>query len=255
MGELEAGNPWKALRQLTTARIGLERAGGASLATREVLAFKWAHAQARDAVYAPLDPEPLARALEDLGMRVALLKTEASDRAAFLRFPQKGRTLAEDARHTLRAMCEEDGYDVAITVADGLSATAVNRHAAPLLRVLLPALQAQGYTIAPVCLLEQGRVAASDWTGSVTNSRLSLILLGERPGLSSPDSLGAYLTYGPKVGNTDAQRNCVSNIRPEGLGYAPAADKILYLIQSALRLCISGTGLKEDDQNPFLPPR
>ena len=246
MGTLEPGTPWKGLQRLTSARIGLERAG-TSLSTRETLAFKWAHAQARDAVFASLCPEPLATALEDLGMRVALLKTEAADRPAFLHFPEKGRTLSEDSRRELGALCEEDSSDTAIAIADGLSAMAVNRHALPLLHLLLPALQASGYTIAPLCILEQGRVAVSDWTGAVSNSRLSLILLGERPGLSSPDSLGAYLTFGPKVGNTDAQRNCVSNIRPEGLGYTQAADKILRLIQSALRLGLSGTALKEED--------
>ncbi|MFM8362619.1 MAG: ethanolamine ammonia-lyase subunit EutC [Haliscomenobacter sp.] len=245
MGELESANLWKGLQRLTSARIGLERAGE-SLATREILAFKWAHAQARDAVFAPLYPEPLATALEDLGVQVARLKTEAVDRQSFLRFPEKGRTLSEDSRRELEAMCGGDRYDVAIAIADGLSATAVNRHALPVLHLLLPALQASGHTLAPVCILEQGRVAVSDWTGAISNSRLSLILLGERPGLSSPDSLGAYLTFGPKVGNTDAQRNCVSNIRPEGLNYAQAADKILSLIRAALRRGLSGTSLKED---------
>jgi ethanolamine ammonia-lyase small subunit len=137
-------------------------------------------------------------------------------------------------------------YDVCINVADGLSATAIKRHALPLLSILIAKLKDAGYVLSPLCIVEQGRVAISDETAEALGARLSLILIGERPGLSSPDSLGVYLTYDPAVGNTDEKRNCISNIGPSALHYAAAADKIMYLVKESLRLQLSGVQLKDN---------
>jgi ethanolamine ammonia-lyase small subunit len=137
-------------------------------------------------------------------------------------------------------------FDVAFTIADGLSATAINHHAIPVLRILIPLLQTSNFSIAPLCLVRQGRVAIGDETGALLAAKFSVVLIGERPGLSSPDSMGAYLTYGPAIGLTDESRNCVSNIRPEGLDYVAAAEKIYYLLTESFKLQYSGVALKDN---------
>ncbi|HSF44395.1 MAG TPA: ethanolamine ammonia-lyase subunit EutC, partial [Chitinophagaceae bacterium] len=160
------------------------------------------------------------------------------DRHQYLQRPDLGRRLNDQYVEELRSLSGH--YDICINVADGLSATAVNKHAIPLLSLLVPAMKLAGWSLAPVCIVEQGRVAVSDETGSLLNARLSIILIGERPGLSSPDSLGVYFTYGPAIGNTDERRNCISNINANGLGYEEAALKIMDLVKESLRLQVSG---------------
>jgi len=242
-------NPWQQLRSLTPARIALGRAG-ASLPTAAHLAFQFAHAQARDAVHLPFEPAALQDGLHRRGLDSLLLHSAARDRDTYLQRPDLGRRLQEDCAELLRehAARHGTGQDLAIVIADGLSALAVQRHALPLLDCLLERLPAEGWSLAPVSLVEQGRVAVADEIGELLGARMTVILIGERPGLSSPDSLGLYFTFAPRVGLTDAARNCISNVRPEGLSYAMAAHKLLYLMGEACRRRRSGVELKDEAQ-------
>jgi ethanolamine ammonia-lyase small subunit len=211
------------------ARISLGRVGH-SLPTKELLAFQMAHAKARDAVLNDLNSLNFAL-YEPL-----IVHSSALNRATYLRRPDLGRRLADPEK------IERGDYDAVLIVADGLSATAVHRHAGPALDSLLPLLE--GWKLAPIVVVEQGRVAISDEIGELIGAKMSVILIGERPGLSSPDSLGAYLTWAPRVGRTDAERNCVSNIRPEGLKPELAARRIAMLMEAARGQRISGVHLK-----------
>lgn len=197
--------------------------------TKDRLAFQLAHAQARDAVLNGLNPLFFA-ALDPL-----ILRSRAENRATYLRRPDLGRRLAEPNR------LQPGDYDAVLILADGLSATAVHRHAGPVLDALLPLLE--GWKLAPLVIVEQARVAISDEIGELIGAKLSVILIGERPGLSSPDSLGAYLTWSPRVGRTDAERNCVSNIREEGLKPALAARRIAMLMNAARGHQVTGVRL------------
>ncbi|HLO81048.1 MAG TPA: ethanolamine ammonia-lyase subunit EutC [Chitinophagaceae bacterium] len=235
-------DPWVGLRKYTNARIALGRAG-VSVPTSESLQFSMAHAFARDAVYDRLQVAACRLQIERLHPCL-VLHSRVVDREQYLLRPDLGRRLNDESLEELRTLT--GSYDVCINLADGLSATAVNNHAVPLLQLLIPRMKDAGWSLSPVCIIEQGRVAISDETGAVLNAKLSLILIGERPGLSSPDSLGAYLTYGPAIGNTDERRNCISNINANGLSYEAAADKIMYLVSEALRLKLSGVGLKDN---------
>jgi ethanolamine ammonia-lyase small subunit len=235
-------DPWEHLRPHTPARIALGRAGP-SLPTRALLAFASDHAAARDAVHEELDVEQVQRELSPLGVPILTVRSAAADRAQYLRRPDLGRQLSDDSRELL-ARQPRSGFDLAITLADGLSATAAARHGAGLLRELLPHLS--GLKLAPLTLATQARVALQDEIGSLLGARLALILLGERPGLSAPDSLGAYFVFGPKAGNTDADRNCISNIRPAGFPLKPAAETIAYLLHHSLTKQLSGVHLKDD---------
>ena len=263
-------NPWRNLRQFTDARIGLGRSG-VSLPTRELLAFQLAHAQARDAVHTPLDWAALKSALEDLIPQHALLspqpllqlQSEAADRVTYLQRPDLGRRLSEASRAALRPQPQvpEQGFDLALVIADGLSATAIQRNAVPLIAALCDELaaDARSWTLAPIVLVEQGRVAVGDEVGELLNARAVLVLIGERPGLSSPDSLGLYLTWAPERGLSDARRNCISNVRPEALPYAEAARRAGYLLRESRRLGLSGVGLKDrsdalEDLSGTTPP-
>lgn len=236
-------DPWAGLRAFTAARIALGRTG-TSVPLREALAFRLAHAHARDAVYSALD-EQLPTALSELGLPVLEVRSQAATRLAYLQRPDQGRQLDEASRARL-ADAATGPCDVALVLADGLSATALNRHALPLLRYLMPALQKAGFRPGPLVLAGQARVALGDEVGQALRARLVLVLIGERPGLSAPDSLGAYFTYGPRPGLTDEARNCVSNIRPAGLGYEAAAAKLFYLLNEALRRQLSGVELKDE---------
>ncbi len=237
---------WQSLRQFTAARIALGRTGG-SLPTRELLAFGQAHAQARDAVHAPFDEHRLAGALRPLGFEVLRLATDAVDRAEYLRRPDLGRRLDAAGRESLQQTVHPaDGFDLAVILSDGLSAPAVIAQAPALLQELLPRLASEGWRIAPLIIVRHGRVAVSDEVGGILAARIALILLGERPGLGSADSLGAYFVHDPRPGRTDAERNCVSNIRPEGLPIAQATDTLHYLLTAARTKRLSGVPLKDD---------
>lgn len=242
-------NPWLDLRRLTPARIALGRTG-TSLPTRAQLDFQCAHAQARDAVHLAFDHAGLREQLSERGRDSILLHSAASDRHSYLQRPDLGRRLHEESARQLRehAQANPGGVDLAIIVADGLSALAVHRHTLPFLNRLQEHIDAEGWSTAPVVLVEQGRVAVADEVGELLGAKMTVILIGERPGLSSPDSLGLYFTYSPRVGLTDAYRNCISNVRLEGLSYGMAAHRLLYLMREACRRQLSGVNLKDEAQ-------
>jgi ethanolamine ammonia-lyase small subunit len=263
-------NPWLALRQLTAARIALGRTG-ASLPTGPQLDFQLAHARARDAVHVGLDVLQLLQALRATAPNAAHdcleLASAAKDRLTYLQRPDLGRRLSEASRAQLtartQASCSRPAddstldFDLAVVLADGLSARAVMQNVPPLLAALWPRLAAQGGSLAPVSVVTQARVAIGDEIGQLLRARLVVVLIGERPGLSSPDSLGAYLTWTPRVGLTDESRNCVSNIRPAGLAFEAAADQIDALVSAMRQRQLSGVGLKAEslgtairDQSP-----
>ncbi|MCA6058743.1 ethanolamine ammonia-lyase subunit EutC [Thalassolituus sp. ST750PaO-4] len=249
-------NPWRRLRQFTAARIGLGRSG-ISLPTKEMLEFQLAHAQARDAVHTPLDFPALTQQLETLAEQYPLLSdepplklhSEAVDRMTYLQRPDLGRRLDEASRVLLQQeqQTPEQPFDLALVIADGLSATAIAHNAVPFIQALCEELQddKKAWKFAPITLVEQARVAIGDDVGELLNARIVLVLIGERPGLSSPDSLGLYLTWAPVRGLTDARRNCISNVRPEGLNFSEAAHKAGYLLRESRRLQLSGVQLKD----------
>lgn len=243
MSELVRNSPAARLRELTPARVGLGRTG-VSQETRDLLAFQQAHALARDAVHARMDAVSLTATIGKItGTPVLRLRSKCGDRAEYLQRPDLGRQLDDAGRDVLRTAERPKQVDLAIIIADGLSALAVERHAPPLLRAWWPALE--GWRLAPVCVVEQGRVAMGDAVGEELSALLCVMLIGERPGLSSPDSLGAYVTWEPRVGRTDAERNCISNIRTEGLSYAAAAAQLTFYVNEARRRKLTGVGLKE----------
>ncbi len=242
---------WKHLREFTAARIALGRAGG-SLPTAPLLDFRLSHARARDAVLCHFDPETLATSLRRLTPDVHILQSEAENRAVFLQRPDRGRRLSEASRLHLETLVLPRPADLVILISDGLSTIAAMQQAEPLLSELLPLLGTDGWSLAPLMVVRHGRVAIQDEVGGILNARLSLILLGERPGLGSPDSLGAYFTYAPMPGKTDADRNCVSNIRPQGLPPAAAARKLHSLLTNSRQLALSGVHLK--DETPAFSP-
>jgi ethanolamine ammonia-lyase small subunit len=245
---------WSQLRQLTGARIALGRAGG-SLPTAPMLDFQLAHARARDAVNLPFDAAGVQRQLAEGGYQELGVHSQAADRILYLQRPDLGRRLDPPSRDALRQFAERRGgdYDAVFVIADGLSALAVHSHAIAVLDRAWAALAQAGWRLAPVVVASQARVALGDEIGGLLGAGQVAILIGERPGLSAADSLGIYLTYAPRVGRTDAERNCISNIRPEGLGYEAAARKLIHLMEQARRLQLSGVGLK-DESGDLLPP-
>jgi len=250
--DLSLPDPWSHLRRHTDARIALGRAGG-SLPTRELLRFAAAHALARDAVHAPFDAEGLAAELRALPAEVGVLTSAAPDRTAYLLRPDLGRRLSDASRLSLtRAAASAGPCDLVIIVSDGLSALAAHRQAPPLLRALRPRLEALNFRLGPIWVVRHARVGLLDEVGSALGAELALILLGERPGLGAPDSLGAYFGYAPGPGHTDADRNCVSNIRPASLPPEAAAAKLADLLAAARRGRHSGTTLK-DPAGPSAP--
>jgi ethanolamine ammonia-lyase small subunit len=236
---------WVALRRFTQARIALGRAGHA-VPTQVMLDFQLAHAQARDAVHYSWAIDAFAEQVQGLGEEFLILDTPVVSRDEYLRRPDLGRILTEGSRTLLRNVNDGE-VDVALIVTNGLSSTAVERHGIPLLQAIVNSYRTGQFRIAPVFLVANGRVALSDAIGSVIAARMAVIVVGERPGLSAADSLGIYLTFAPQPGNTDAERNCISNIRPpEGLSYEAAAAKLLYLTGEAMRRGISGVALKDE---------
>jgi ethanolamine ammonia-lyase small subunit len=241
-GPADAG--WASLRRLTAARIGLDRSG-ASLATAPLLDFRLAHARARDAVHDGLDAERLAADAAVLGLPVLIVDSAAGDRRTYLMRPDLGRRLG-----TVDAVPQAaGGYDLVIAVADGLSARAVQTHAIPTLAAALPALVAEGWRIAPLVIVRQGRVAIGDAIAAWLGAGAVAVLIGERPGLSAPDSMGIYITWQPQPDSTDADRNCISNVRPEGIGYAEAAFKLRFLLREARAQGRSGVALKDTSEH------
>lgn len=240
-------NPWQELRSLTPARIALGRAG-VSLPTRAQLDFQSAHAQARDAVHLAFDPDALSAGLNERGHASLTLHSAATDRNTYLQRPDLGRRLSQESVEILRRQrtARPDGYDLAVVVADGLSALAVHRHTLPFIARMDELVKAEGWSISPVALVAQGRVAVADEVAELLGARMVVILIGERPGLSSPDSLGLYFTYEPRVGMTDAYRNCISNVRLEGQSYGMAAHRLMYLMREACRRKLSGVNLKDE---------
>lgn len=233
-------DPWETLRAATRARVGLGRAGD-GLSTAENLRLAAAHAQARDAVHEPFRADDVVAALGERAGPV--VHSAAADRAEYLQRPDLGRRLSDDSVTALRAL-EVDGPDLSVVVADGLSARAVHDHAVAVLDALLPRLE--GWSVAPVVVAEQARVALGDEVASAVGARMVLVLIGERPGMSAPDSLGAYLTFDPRPGRADSERNCVSNIRPpDGLTHDGAAEVLAALMGESFRLGLSGIGLKD----------
>jgi ethanolamine ammonia-lyase small subunit len=233
------------LRSLTPARVGLGRSG-VSLETHALLDFQRCHAQARDAVHSRLEAAALAALLQEIaGTEILRLHSAAPNRATYLQRPDLGRKLDEASNQlaTRVATTHSTSCNLALIIADGLSALAVERHAAPLIKELLPRLE--GWQLAPLCVVEQARVAIGDEIGQAFGAQISIVLIGERPGLSSPDSLGAYITWAPRPGRTDAERNCISNIRAEGLSYSQAAAQLGYYLTEARRRQLTGVALKE----------
>jgi len=235
-------NPWAHLRSHTPARIALGRAGP-SLPTREVLAFGVAHARARDAVHLALDVDALEAQLRVDGYTPARVQSAAPDRATYLARPDLGRRLGE--RTAARLVRAGERPEIVVAIEDGLSAVAVQAHSVPLLGALR-AIAPQRWSAVPVVIALQGRVALGDEIGERLGARLVVVMIGERPGLSSPDSLGIYLTHAPRTGRTDAERNCISNIRPAGLAYADAAARLDWLAAAALGRGMTGIALKDE---------
>ncbi|MEX8519325.1 MAG: ethanolamine ammonia-lyase subunit EutC [Leptothrix sp. (in: b-proteobacteria)] len=250
-------DPWAPLRRHTPARVGLGRVG-ASLPTRELLAFGAAHAQARDAVHLPLDAAPLLAQIAALGLPTLPVHSATPDRATYLLRPDLGRRLDAESAVTLDqfAKTQTEPPDLLLVIADGLSSAAIHHQALPLLAQILRQ-QPAGWRLGPVVLATQARVALGDEIGQRLRAAQVAMLIGERPGLSSPDSLGIYLTHAPRVGRSDAERNCLSNVRAAGLSHTEAARKLWWLAQAARRLELTGVGLKDRSdlvQLAALPP-
>ena len=242
----------ESLQRYTSARVSLGRAGPA-IPTREQLRFQLDHALARDAVHAQLDVTSMLqglhqRKMEHLALRSAIAGEPGDERQLYLRRPDLGRTLHQESRDTLLKFSAKlvKHSDVVFVIADGLSALAVERHALPLLDETTSLLPPDRWSVGPVCFVSQGRVAIGDEIGGLLHAKLSIMLIGERPGLSAPDSLGVYITWNPRPGRTDAERNCISNIRHEGLTYVDAAQRIAFYMNEAKRLQATGITLKEN---------
>ncbi|MBD8533237.1 MULTISPECIES: ethanolamine ammonia-lyase subunit EutC [unclassified Massilia] len=260
-------DPWRALRRLTAARIALGHTG-VSQPTRAQLDFQLAHARARDAVHQALDTADLMLALDAAWPGLPsplLLHSVAESRNVYLQRPDLGRRLDAPSRSLIAARlggANEGPCDLSIVVADGLSALAVMQNAAPLLRALRGKLETETWALAPLAIVQQGRVAVGDEIGDLLGANIVVVMIGERPGLSSPDSMGLYITWAPRVGLTDERRNCISNVRPAGLGHEDAAHKLHYLLTEARKRQLTGVGLKDEmgdtevlmgsDTRPFL---
>ena len=241
------------LRELTPARGGLGRAG-ASMPTDALLAFTLDHARARDAVHAAFDAPHLAADLTGLGLQVSEVSSQAQRRRDYLRRPDLGRMLSADSRRALEKQSDA-ASEIVIVVGDGLSPAAVNVHAAELVRHLAPRLTDAGMSLSRVVVASGARVALGDEIGAVLGARMVVMLIGERPGLSAPDSLGAYITFAPRIGLTDEKRNCVSNIHGAGLSYDEAAFKIAWLVREGLKRQLTGVALKDESGTGLIAAR
>ncbi|WP_417421121.1 ethanolamine ammonia-lyase subunit EutC [Halomonas sp.] len=249
-------NPWERLRAFTDARIGLGRAG-VSLPTGKLLEFQLAHAQAQDAVHCPLDVEALAQQLQEafvLEHEPLRLHSQVEDRAMYLQRPDFGRKLNDESRERLEAVASQSRVDLAVVVVDGLSALAVQQNSQPFLKALYQQFEQDSaeWQLAPLAIVEQGRVAIGDEIGALLNADVVLVMIGERPGLSSPDSLGLYMTWAPEPGLKDDRRNCISNVRPAGLQMDEAARRLFLLLKEARQKKLSGVKLKDRSEDNVL---
>ncbi len=246
---MEEDELWRRLKRSTRARINLGRAGDA-LPTGVLLAFQLAHARARDAVHQPMDVARLCNSASPA--RVITMHSAAPDRATYLRRPDLGRRLSEESRQYLRADAELrcGAWDILFVLADGLSPVAVMRHALPVLSECLDRLA--DHSVGPLVVVEQGRVAIGDEIGQIAAARIVIVMIGERPGLSVADSLGLYLTWNPRIGSVDSQRNCISNIHADGLSHAQAGYKAAWLIREAGRRQLTGVALKDGSDVPAI---
>lgn len=236
---------WQKLKSFTDARIGLGHTGG-SLTTKHHLAFQFAHAQAQDAVWRKLDWQAIEQQLTDLSLDFMRIQSKAGNRDEYLQRPDFGRQLSEDSKTTLLALNAR--FDVAIVVADGLSSTAIEQNAIAFIKQLIPSLESQQLSIGPIVLAEQARVALGDPIAEVLQAKHLIVLVGERPGLSSPNSLGLYYTFNAQSGHTDAQRNCISNVREGGQSTEQAVNRLMWLLNEADKRQLSGVQLKDDSQ-------
>lgn len=235
---------WEDLRKYTQARVGLKRSGHA-IGTHENLSFQLAHAHARDAIHAHWNLEDLKEKISEYGLPSHILKTKIQNRSEYLTRPDLGRLLDEESASFLK---KQTKTDLLILVSNGLSSEAMHSHGFSYLRLLFEVLKKKNFEFA-VYLVENARVALGDSVGDILKARMSLTLIGERPGLSSPDSMGLYLTYEPRLGRSDAERNCISNIRePHGLSYFEALNKTMYLVEESLRKGLSGVHLKDQSE-------
>jgi ethanolamine ammonia-lyase small subunit len=241
---------WNRLRRFTDARIGLGRTG-ISLTTQEQLKFQLDHANARDAIHIPFDTVAMTQELSAESLSSMSLHSQADNRAVYLQRPDLGRRLNSMSVEIIQQYKNQGraDIDVAVIIADGLSSTAVHRHSVSLAKKIIVNLHSQGMNVAPVCTVSQGRVAIGDEIGELFNAKMTILLIGERPGLSSPDSLGIYYTYQPKLGLTDASRNCLSNIRPAGMKSDEALSKLMWLVKESMLRGGSGVGLKDESDN------
>lgn len=244
--DLVERNAWSYLKEFTDARIAIGRSG-LSIPTREVLRFQLSHAQARDAVLQPLDTQKLYDQLEAQGIKFMAVHSRVRDRAQYLRRPDLGRQLDADGAEKLAALAASMPArpDVALVFSEGLSSIAIQNNLVPFLKAF-HAVNGLNVRFSPLVHVEQGRVAAADAVSEILGATVTVMFIGERPGLSSPDSMGIYMTYGAKSGITDERRNCISNIRPAGLSYMHAADTLNYLLSESLRRGLSGVDLKDD---------
>lgn len=249
-------NPWDKLREFTSARIALGRSGN-SVPTDELLSFQLDHAQAMDAVHCSLNVDSLVAQLSDSYSILeqtleppVVVSSKVTDRFMYLQRPDLGRQLNDASWQKLEAISKEHNaeLDLAIVVADGLSSVAIQNHAVPVISRLVSLMSADDdhqWNLAPIAVVNQGRVAVGDDVGECFNAKAVLVLIGERPGLTSPDSMGMYLTWGAKRGSKDSDRNCISNVRPQGLNYDDACQRAFYLLKEARKLQLSGVNLKD----------
>lgn len=247
--QVATANPWQELRQFTAARIALGRAG-TSMPTRAQLDFQFAHARARDAVHLPFNHQQISQQFKAHGLATLLVHSAADTRDIYLQRPDLGRQLNAISQEILKHHIkdQQQPIDLAVVVADGLSSLAIEHHALPMVLEIQQLCQNAGWSMSPVVLAEQSRVALADEVGALLKAKMVVILIGERPGLSSPDSLGLYFTWSPKVGLNDAYRNCISNVRLEGLSYQMAAHRLGYLMNEAYKRQLSGVNLKDEAQ-------
>ncbi len=244
-GKSVCPDSWENLRRFTTARIALGKCG-TSLPTSARLDFQLCHARARDAVHTALDFTKLQERVQEIcDEQVLVVKSCVRDRNDYLCRPDRGRVLDEASRQLLHREGQGVSCDIALVVADGLSATAIDENVVSFLSYLLPSLRLAGRSLAPLTLVQNGRVAIGDEVGSLLEAQLVIVLIGERPGLKSANSMGIYMTWNPQPGNTDERRNCISNVRPEGMVCSAGAAKLMYLINESFAKRLSGVQLKD----------